>query len=142
MYVKDCFSNKKIFLIDTLKESLGSGGFGKVFAVENPNIKKKMAMKIIEMKSDGSSAISKSLDAELRVGIRLAFGCRFLVQITEYFIENGFCFLIMEYCCDDLGKYLKKNKQTKVKMSRKVFFLLHIIFLINYFFFVFFKGTN
>jgi serine/threonine protein kinase len=62
------------------------------------------------------------LDAELRVGVRIALGSPYLLQITEYFMENGYCFLIMEYCSKgDFNQLLQKNKEKKVKMSRKVY---------------------
>jgi serine/threonine protein kinase len=105
-----------VYYPDTLKEKIGSGEFSDVFIIENPYTEKKMVMKIIQ--SDEN--ILKSLDAELRV--RIALDNPYLLQITEYFIENGYSFLIMEYCSKgDFKQLLQKNKREKVKMSRKVY---------------------
>jgi serine/threonine protein kinase len=104
-----------------LTEKIGSGIFGDVFVVDHPNIKKRMAMKIMNLEHLESGENLKSLDAELRVGIRIALGSPYLLQITEYFMENGYSFLIMEYCSKgDFNQLLQKNKREKVKMSRKV----------------------
>jgi serine/threonine protein kinase len=115
-----------VYYPDALKEKIGSGGFGDVFAIDNPYTKKKMVMKIMNLErlqSDEKEKenVLKSLDAELRVGVRIARGNPYLLQITEYFTENGYSFLIMEYCSKgDFKRLLQKNKKEKVKMSRKV----------------------
>jgi serine/threonine protein kinase len=108
--------------VDTLKELIGSGAFGKVYSVENPRFPKKMAMKFIDMEKgiDRNEALKK-LDAELRVSIRLADRSPFLVKVVEYFMDSGCCFLVMDYFPGgDLGNAFKKNKKQKVKMSRIV----------------------
>jgi serine/threonine protein kinase len=93
--------------------------------VEKSSPSVKMAMKIIRLGRVGTSEYdeaSHTLDAEMRVGVSLAGRSPFLLQISEYFIENGYCFLIMEYCSGgDLRKVFNKIKKgERVKLSRLV----------------------
>jgi NIMA (never in mitosis gene a)-related kinase len=94
-----------------LKEELGSGGYGEVFEVEKESNKKRMAMKVMKISKENKKS-SKAMEAEIRIGINLGSTCKFLVQLTEYFISDGFCCLIMEYCDGgDLEKVLEEKKR-------------------------------
>jgi serine/threonine protein kinase len=100
---------------DLLKEELGSGGFGEVFEVEKQSNKTRMAMKVMKLGKEGTEEFkknAKAMEAEIKVGIKLGSTCKFLVQLTEFFMEDGYCCLIMEYCsCGDLEQILKKKKK-------------------------------
>jgi serine/threonine protein kinase len=123
-----------LYITDTLKTFLGVGAFGHVFSCDNPRFPKTMAMKIIRI-DDMNSEAARSLDAELRAGIPLGGKSRSLVPIVEYFVEDGCCFLIMEYCSGgDLQKIFMENKKNGVKMSRSVCIALFIFFFIKKFF--------
>jgi serine/threonine protein kinase len=125
-----------LYITDTLKTFLDVGAFGHVFSCDNPRFPKTMAMKIIRIDNMNTEG-ARSLDAELRDGIPLGGKSRFLVLIVEYFVENGCCFLIMEYCSGgDLQKIFMKNKEQGVKMSRFVCLLLCCIglFLIKFYY--------
>jgi hypothetical protein len=62
-----------------LKKKIGFGRFGAVFSVDNPYIKKEMAMKIMNL--GGEKAALKSLDGKLRVGSRVAFESPYTKEI-------------------------------------------------------------
>jgi serine/threonine protein kinase len=122
-----------LYITDTLKTFVGVSAFGHVFSCDNPRFAKTMAMKIIRIDNMNTEA-AKSLDAELRAAILLGGKSRFLVPIVEYFVENGCCFLIMEYCSGgDLQKNFMKNKEQGIKMSRFVCLILYCmdLFLIK-----------
>jgi serine/threonine protein kinase len=115
--------------VDTLKEFIGIGRFGKVYSVENPRFPKKMALKLIDMENgtDKNEAL-KILDAELRASIKLVDKSPFLVKVVEYFIDSGYCFLVMDYFSGgDLEKVLKKNKVQGIKMSRMVLYYYYLL---------------
>jgi serine/threonine protein kinase len=101
---------------------IGLGGFSEVFMVDNPKIKKPMAMKIMKISDEEKK---KCLEAELRVGVSIAISCRYLIQIVEYFLENNYCFLIMEYCKQgDLHHLLSSYRSKNIKIPKKVYFYI------------------
>jgi serine/threonine protein kinase len=104
-----------------LKEKLGSGGHGDVFKVEKLSTKKEMVMKVIRLGDEGEKN-SKAIRAELEVGMKLGSLSKFLVQLTEFFIENSCCCLIMEYCNNgDLEKILREKKRIPQKVRNNYY---------------------
>jgi hypothetical protein len=54
--------------------------------------------KLIDMERGTSRKEAlKILDAELRVSIKLGDESPFLVKVVEYFMDGGYCFLVMDY---------------------------------------------
>jgi serine/threonine protein kinase len=101
-----------LFLIlDLLKEESGSGGFGNVYKVEKKSIKEEFVMKVMKLGEEGKKN-SKAIEAEIKVKINLQSNCKYLVQLVDFFMEEGCCCLIMEYC-SDLKKVLEENKPIK-----------------------------
>jgi serine/threonine protein kinase len=47
-----CVKIDLIVYIDTLKKQIGSGGFSEVFLVDNPKIKRPIAMKIMKISDE------------------------------------------------------------------------------------------
>jgi serine/threonine protein kinase len=92
------------FIIDVLRKLIGSGRYGKVYRIYKRNITKPMVMKIINIKKvnkegESNEEISKSLESELRVGVSIGMGSSFLLEISEYFIENNDSDGILEWRC-------------------------------------------
>jgi serine/threonine protein kinase len=114
-----------VLFIDILKDYLGSGGTGDVFVVEKEtNKKKKMVMKSIKVGIKGSEEYKKNIkimETETRIGIKLGGMSEFLVELTEFFTEGSYCYLVMEFCSGgDLQKIFNKKKH----LPQKVFFFL------------------
>jgi serine/threonine protein kinase len=106
-----------LFLIlDLLKEELGSGEFGNVYKVENISTKKEFVMKVMKFGEEGKKN-SKAIEAEIKVKINLGSSCKYLVQLVDFFMEEGCYCLIMEYCSD-----LKKELEEKKRINQPVFF--------------------
>jgi serine/threonine protein kinase len=117
-----------IFSLDLLKEELGGGGFGDVYKVEKISTKEELVMKVIKLGKEDKKN-SKGIEAEIQVGINLGSSCKYLVKLTDFFKEGGYCCLIMEYCNGgDLEKVLKEGK----RIEQPVFFLI-ILTIILYF---------
>jgi serine/threonine protein kinase len=78
-------------------------------------------MKVMKVGDEGTEDYKKNMkavEAELQVGIKLGSVSKFLIQLTEFFFENGCCCLIMEYCsCGDLEKMLKEKTRIPQKVS-------------------------
>jgi serine/threonine protein kinase len=72
--------------------------------VKDRKTQKKKAMKCMKVKCG-----EKMLEAELKVGIRIASGCDYLIGIEEFFKESNNYYLIMELCKYDLESLLKKH---------------------------------
>jgi serine/threonine protein kinase len=86
-----------------------------------------MALKIINLKkfcnnedAHNEKEILNSLESELRASVNIAADSSSLLQILEYFIENNYCFLVMEYCDENLQMLFNSNKKNKIKISRIV----------------------
>jgi serine/threonine protein kinase len=94
---------------------LGSGGCGEVFVVEKVSTKKKMILKAIKIGFEGTEQFKnnlKAIESEIKVGISLGSSCIFLVQLLEFFMANGHCCLIMEFCTGgDLQKMFAEKKR-------------------------------
>jgi serine/threonine protein kinase len=112
----------KLLYVVILKEFIGAGRLGKVYSVESPRFPKKIALKIIDInESLNKEQTLKILDSELRVAMVLAEKSPFLLKVVEYFIDGGYCFLVMEYCSGgNLNKVLEQNRQLNIKMSKMV----------------------
>jgi serine/threonine protein kinase len=126
------------FIIDVLKKLVGSSEYGKVYCVYKRN-RKLMALKIINIKKfnideDGNQEISKKLESKLRTAVSIGTGSSFLLQISEYLIENNYCYLLMEY--GNIQKTFNDNKkEKKAKISKIVLLLLLMLFVCIIFFF-------
>jgi serine/threonine protein kinase len=81
-----------------------------------------MALKIIDMnESLNGEQTLKALHSKLRITMVLAKKIPFLLKVVEYFIDGGYCFLVMEYCSGgNLNKVLEQNRQLNIKMSKMV----------------------
>jgi serine/threonine protein kinase len=104
-----------IFILDLLKEELGSGGFGDVYKVEKILTKEELVMKVMRL--------GKESEAEIKVGISLGSSCKYLVQLVDFFMEGGCCCLIMEHCSGgNLEKVLEEGK----RIEQPVFFFCYV----------------
>jgi serine/threonine protein kinase len=102
---------------------LGKGGTGEVFVVEKVSTKKKMVLKVLRLGIKGTDDFkknSKVMEAEIQVGIKLGSLSKFLVQLTEFFIEEDYCCLIMEFCT---GGDLEKIFNEKNRIPQQVFII-------------------
>jgi serine/threonine protein kinase len=101
---------------------VGGGGTGEVFVVEMVSTKKKMVLKVLRLGVRGTEEFrknSKAMETEILVGIKLGSLSKYLVQLTEFFIEEDYCCLIMEFCTGgDLEKILNEKK----RISQPIFF--------------------
>jgi serine/threonine protein kinase len=59
------------------------------------------------------------MEAEILVGIKLGSLSKYLVHLTEFFIEEDYCCLIMEFCT---GGDLEKIFNEKNRIPQPVFF--------------------
>jgi serine/threonine protein kinase len=93
------------------EKKIGEGNFREVYCVKNIKTQDKKAMKTMEKKGEG-----KFIEAELKVGLRIASDYKYLIPVEEFFKEsNNYC-LIMELCKSDL------------LFSPNLFFLLLFLF--------------
>jgi serine/threonine protein kinase len=104
-----------LYFVDSVKYRLGGGGTGEVFVVEKISTKKKMVLKLLKLGVKGTDEFkknTKSMEAEIEVGIKLGSLSIYLVQLTEFFIEDDYCCLIMEFCNGgDLQKIFNKENR-------------------------------
>jgi serine/threonine protein kinase len=110
-----------VHFIDVVKNRLGKGGTGEVFVVEKVSIKKKMVLKVLRLGIKGTDEFKKNtkvMEAEIQVGIKLGSLSKFLVQLTEFFIEEEYCCLIMEFCTGgDLEKFFEEKNRIPQPVS-------------------------
>jgi serine/threonine protein kinase len=113
------------YCIDLVKFRLGGGGTGKVFVVDKVSTKKKMVLKLLRLGVRGTEEFnknSKAMEAEILVEIKLVSLSKYLVQLTEFFVEEEYCCLIMEFCTvRDLEKIFNEKNQDSQPVS---FFIL------------------
>jgi hypothetical protein len=64
----------------------------------------------------------KGLEAELKVGLRIAAECPYLVPVEEFFKESNNYYLIMEHCKYDLESLLKKLNKLPESVWKNNFF--------------------
>jgi hypothetical protein len=68
--------------------------------VEKVSTKKKMVLKLLRLGVRGTEEFrknSKTMEAEILVGIKLGSLSKYLVQLTEFFIEEDYYCLTMEF---------------------------------------------
>jgi serine/threonine protein kinase len=69
-------------------------------------------MKLGRTNTDEFSKRSKVIEAEISIGIKLGRLSKYLIQLTEFFIEGKYYCLIMEFCSGgDLQKIFDKKEQ-------------------------------
>jgi serine/threonine protein kinase len=111
---------------------LGQGGFGTVFKAEKISNHKKVAVKVMKIGTSGTKEFEKNyknLQAEIEIGIKFGYGCRFLVSVLEFFMEDEYCCLVMEFCSGgDLERIFNEKRYLPEKVL--IFYSFHIfIFL-------------
>ena len=125
---------KEKFITDIyLKIIWEIGGSGDVFKVEKQSTKKKMVIKVIRVGKEGTDEFNQNLkviQTEIEVGIKLGNLCKFLVQLTEFFMEEDYCCLVMEFCS---GGDLQKIFDKKNRLSQPVFLFFFFYFILFYF---------
>jgi serine/threonine protein kinase len=88
---------------------LGGGGTREVFVVEKVSTKKKMVLKLLRFGVRGIEEFrknSKAMEADILVGIKLGSPSKYLVELSEFFIEEDYGCLIVEfYTGEDLEKF-------------------------------------
>jgi serine/threonine protein kinase len=110
--------------LDRIKECIGEGGFGEVYCVEHLLSKKMMAMKIIKI-CFGSKNDIKMIEREFTTGFHLGILSPFLVKLSEFYVDEKYCYLVMEFCS---GGDLQNIFDKKNKLSKKVYYKYIIFF--------------
>jgi NIMA (never in mitosis gene a)-related kinase len=91
---------------------LGKGTYGVVYLVYDKNTNKKYSLK----KMIYNNKMVKSCQNELKI-LKMVKS-KYIIEINNYFIKNGYFYIIMEYAIfGDLDKYIKEKKITNYKFN-------------------------
>jgi serine/threonine protein kinase len=112
--------------LDKIKEYIGGGGFGQIYSAEHLLSKKIMVMKIIRLEP-GSKNDMKMIEREFTTGHSLSALTPFLVKLSEFHIDEKYCYLVMEFCS---GGDLQKIFNEKNKLPKNVYYI-YVIFCLS-----------
>lgn len=84
-----------------LGEVLGTGSFGKVYKAQNELAVKELVLK-------GMPAyLYNSLQTEINILAKITHPN--IIRMHSHFYENDCAYIVMDYCEEDLSKWLKKK---------------------------------
>lgn len=87
-----------------LKQQIGQGSSATVYLVSSLQYKTEFALKVCIYSNEALSALH---NAEVTALVKC--GHPNIVALYDYWIENNYLFMVLEYCPTDLREYLKKN---------------------------------
>ena len=97
-------------------EPIDSGAFGYVFKIKKrTNINEIYAAKQIFISNE-----EDKIAVEKEIHFLYVMNSDFSVKLIEYFLENKFYYLVMEFCNGNLGEEVNKNNGFSVDKIRKV----------------------
>ena len=97
-------------------EPIDSGAFGYVFKIKKrTNINEIYAAKQIFISNE-----EDKMAVEKEIHFLYVMNSDFSVKLIEYFLENKFYYLVMEFCDGNLGEEVNKNNGFSVDKIRKV----------------------
>lgn len=85
-----------------------------MFVVEKPPALEKYVMKVSKIGRKGTVEFNnnvKSIQTDVSIAMKLASQCKFLVMIKEFFMENEYSCLVLEYCSrGNVARLFEKKK--------------------------------
>jgi serine/threonine protein kinase len=111
--------------VDKWKEALTQGGSGSISIVEHIASGRILVWKQVFL---GTGAVNK-VKEEVEIGMKLK--SQYVVPILDWFIEEGFLYIVMEYYSGGtLGTVVKKLKESGTLISENVLLFIFMMMLI------------
>lgn len=99
-----------------LKSVLGNGGFGIVYKATNTLYNLDFAVKVVCDPKDKASKITRSFDAEVNALLKLDHPN--VIRLYDFFREDNYMFLVLEYCPGGTLEDKIKNKELLLTQNK------------------------
>ena len=117
---KEKLTGIKRYQFDKYEDVIGKGTFGSVYKAKDLNTNEIVAIKEIyfESEKDKSSIINE-------INLIKKVKSYYSINLIDKFIVGKYYFIVMEYCDDDLNKYVEKNGKLDIKVIQKILIQLN-----------------